>query len=91
LGLVVHSPGPSLPRSIAPSNAVLAPGVLGAVDPRVAELGLSGYLDVSSLPVSLRQVENNVEQACSWVAATNKLLWEAMDMVSQVILHPIWG
>jgi hypothetical protein len=39
LDLVVCNLGPSLPESIVPGDAILAHGSLGAVGPRVAELG----------------------------------------------------
>jgi hypothetical protein len=74
LDLVVCSPGPSLPGSIAPSDAVPAPGSLGAVDTGVIILGLLGYHGALSPPVSWRQVENSAKQACSWIAATDRLL-----------------
>jgi hypothetical protein len=31
-----------------------------------------------------------MEHAYSWAAAAHRLLWEAMAMVGQDILHPIW-
>jgi hypothetical protein len=34
-------------------------------------------------------VEGSIEQACSWVVATDKLLWETMALVSWDILHPM--
>jgi hypothetical protein len=35
-------------------------------------------------------VEDNAEQACSQVVAVDRLLWGALAMVNQDILHPIW-
>jgi hypothetical protein len=81
LDLVVCNLSPSLPRIIAPGDAVPAPWSLEVMHPRVTELGLPSYLSVLSPPVSWRQVEGCVEQACSQVAAVDKLLREVMAVV----------
>jgi hypothetical protein len=70
----VHSSGLSIPGCTAPGNTVPTPEFLGAVDPGVAGLGSPGFLDSSSLPVNWVQVEDNTEQACSQVAAVDRLL-----------------
>jgi hypothetical protein len=81
LNLMVHNSGPSMPRSRSSGDVVPAPGSLGAADSRVSELGLLGYPGSPFLPISWRQVENSVEQACSCVATMDKLLRGAMAMV----------
>jgi hypothetical protein len=87
LDLEVCSPGSSMPGGIALGDAVPAPGSLSAMDPRAVELGSPGYSDTLSPPISWRQVEGSAELACSRVAATDRLLQEAMAMVGQDILH----
>jgi hypothetical protein len=62
--LVVHNLGPTEPGGPTLGEAVQAPGSLSAVDPRVIELGLLGYPDVLSPPVSRRQVDGSAEHAC---------------------------
>jgi hypothetical protein len=56
--------------------------------------GFGGCLTgVARLPwhtVPTCQVEGSVEQECSQVVATDRLLREAMAMVGQDVLHPIW-
>jgi hypothetical protein len=52
LDLEVCSPGSSVPGGIALGDVVPAPGSLSAMDPRAAELGLPGYSDTPSPPVS---------------------------------------
>jgi hypothetical protein len=79
--LMVHSSGPSMTGGTAPSDLVLAPGSIGAVDKGVTELGLPCYPGSPSPPISWGQVENSAEQACSWVAAMDRLLREVMAMV----------
>jgi hypothetical protein len=62
---------------------------LGVANPRVIKLGLPGYPGAPFEPVSWRQVEGNVEQACSWVATTDILLREVVAMVGPDFLYPI--
>jgi hypothetical protein len=90
LDLVVCNPSPSLPRGIALGEAVQAPESLATVDPGITVLGLSGFPGTPSPPVSWMQVEGSAEQACSGVAAIDKVLWEVMVMVGLDILQPIW-
>jgi hypothetical protein len=35
-------------------------------------------------------VENNVEQACSWVAVADMMLQKTLAVIGWDILHPIW-
>jgi hypothetical protein len=35
-------------------------------------------------------VENNVEQACSWVAVADMMLQKTLAIIGRDILHPIW-
>jgi hypothetical protein len=89
LNLVVCGLSPSLPGSIALGDMVPAPKSLSAVDLGVMELWLPGYPSAPSPPISWRQVENITEQACSQVAAADRLLRKAMAMVGHDFLDPI--
>jgi hypothetical protein len=60
------------------------------VDPLDSKLGLQCYPDVPSPPTSWRRVEGSTEQACSRVAAVDRLLCEAMVVVSRDILQPVY-
>jgi hypothetical protein len=90
LDLIVCGPGPTLPRGPTPSEVIQNPGSLVAMDLGVTELGLPGYPGMSSPPVKWMQVEGSAELVCSCVVAAGRLLQEAMAMVGQDILLPIW-
>jgi hypothetical protein len=89
LDLMVCSPVPSMPGSTAWGDAVPTLKPLGVADLGVTELGLPRNPDLLSPPTSRRQVGNSVEQACSRVTATDRLLREAIAMVGRDILHLI--
>jgi hypothetical protein len=73
-----------------PSDAVPALRFSSAVGSGAVGLRLPGSLGSPSPPVSWGQVMNITEQACSWVAATKRLLWEVMATISRDVLHIIW-
>jgi hypothetical protein len=85
----VCSPDPSMHGGVAPGNTIPAPRFLGAMDSGVLGLGLLCSSGSPSPPVCRGQVENSAEQACSWVAAADRLLREVMAMVGRDIMHPI--
>jgi hypothetical protein len=90
LDMVVCSFSPNMPMCTTLGDAVPAPGFSSAMDLGVTRLGLLGSSSSPSTSSDWGQVENSAKQACSWVAAADKLLREAMTMVGRDILHPIW-
>jgi hypothetical protein len=77
------------PGNTAPGDMVTAPRSSGAPSPWVAGLLLLGYLDSPFLPINWGLVENNVEEVCSQVEATKRMLQEKLVVVDRDILHPI--
>jgi hypothetical protein len=89
--LVVHGASLGMPERTNLGDAIPAPGPSGAGDPRLTGLILSGPPSPrsSSASINQRQVEDNVEYACSQITITKRLLREMLASVSQNILHLI--
>jgi hypothetical protein len=68
---------------------VPASGFSCVVDPRVAGTGSPGSLGSLPPPVNWGQVEDSAQQACSHVAAADRVLWEVLAMIGRDILHLI--
>jgi hypothetical protein len=87
--LVVRGTGLGTPRRIDPSDAIPALGSSGIGGLGITRLLLLGTPDSSSPSIEWRQVEDNVEYACSQVTVVKRLLREALASVGQNILHLI--
>jgi hypothetical protein len=70
----VHVSGPSMPGCTIPGDVVPGLRFSGVVHPRVTGLGLPRAPGSPYSLVDWGQVENSMEQACSRVAAVDRLL-----------------